>query len=121
MDEVEELWKFGKIMKIERIMKLQEKYRLITQRVLNPNANSFVGSRKISIPSVGPKLQNGVLLLIKLKVTKRNVTSLSKMWKKRKCYEPHKEGSSPSREIRKGITNFHLCKGPPHPPFIRKT
>ena len=41
----------------ERNMKLQEKYRPITQRVLNPNANSFVGSRKISIPSVGPNLQ----------------------------------------------------------------
>ena len=52
-------------------MKLQEKYRPITQRVLNPNANSFVGSRKISIPSVGPRLQNGVLLLIKFKVTKK--------------------------------------------------
>ena len=41
----------------ERNMKLQEKYRPITQRVLNPNANSFVGSRKISIPSVGPNIQ----------------------------------------------------------------
>ena len=51
-------------------MKLQEKYQPITQRVLNPIANSFVDSRKISIPSVGPKLQNGALLLIKFKVTK---------------------------------------------------
>jgi len=59
-----------RIMKSERIMKLQEKYRPITQRVLNPNANSFVGSRKICIPSVGPRLQNGVLLLIKFKITK---------------------------------------------------
>ena len=38
---------FGKIMKIERIMKLQEKYRLITRRVLNSNANPYTGSSKI--------------------------------------------------------------------------
>jgi hypothetical protein len=41
MDEVEELWN------VERKMKLQEKYRLITQRVLNPHANPYTGSMAI--------------------------------------------------------------------------
>ena len=38
--------------------------------MLNPNANSFVDSRKISIPSVGPRLQKWVFLLIRFKVAR---------------------------------------------------
>ena len=52
--------------------------------MLNPNANSFVGSRKICIPSVGPKLQNGALLLIKFKDHMKHVSSLTKIWNKEK-------------------------------------
>lgn len=51
MDEVEELWN------VERKMKLQEKYRLITQRVLNPHANPYTGSMAILYSLVGPNLQ----------------------------------------------------------------
>ena len=79
-------------------MKLQEKYRPITQRVLNPIANSFVGSRKISIPSIGPKLQNGVLLLIKFKGHKRLGPFLSRMLKSEKGYCPNKRRSSDFQE-----------------------
>ena len=49
--------------------------------MLNPNVNSFVDSRKIYIPSVGPKLQNGALLLIKFKDHMKHVSSLTKMSK----------------------------------------
>ena len=63
-------------------LKLQEKYRLITQRVLNPNANSFVGSRKICIPSVGPRFTKWSSSSHKIQNHKRNVISLSKLWKR---------------------------------------
>ena len=53
-------------------MKLQEKYRLITQRVLNPNANPYTGSMIIFI--ILPLVQNtkrGALLFRKLRVNNK--------------------------------------------------
>ena len=52
MDEVKNYEKYG------RILKLQEKYWLITQRVMNLNANPYTGSMIILLSFSWPKIQN---------------------------------------------------------------
>ena len=49
-------------MKIWKKFEKQGKYRLITQRVLNPNANPCEGSIQSYIPSVGPITKWGALV-----------------------------------------------------------
>ena len=94
MDEVKNYEKNG------RIMKLQEKYWLITRRVLNPNANPCVGSKIIFI--ILQLVQNAKEELFsseKFKGTMSLDLSFQKNWKVTMNFHPNKRRSSAFKKV----------------------
>ena len=112
MDEEEELWN------LERIMKLQEKYRLITQRVLNPHANPYTGSMEILYSFCWSKFTKEELSFSKIQRSQNTCAFPFKKSKRFTMLKSLREEEEILSRENKGNNELHPLEWTPHPPYI---